>query len=323
MAAAKIAIIGSGMMGSTIAQTIALKELGEVVLYDVSDDIPRTRAIDIGQAGAIHGATASIRGAGDYADIKGADAVIITATTREREGMSRDELLVAYLRLIEQIGAGLKKYAPSAFVICASSPLDAMIWALQRVTGFPKNQLAGVAGILSSARFRQLLAEEFEVSAEDVQAMVLGGHGDAMVPLTRYITVAGVPMPDLIKMHWITQDRLREIVRQARDGGDNKQFYAGQFYLPAACAVEILEAYLKNKKRMLSCSALLAGEYGVKGMSVGVPAVIGARGVERVIELDLNTHERIDFKRSVEAVANLIEVCNRLAPGLQHMNALA
>jgi malate dehydrogenase len=260
----------------------------------------------------------------DYADIKGANVVIVTAGVPRKAGMSRDDLLEINLKVMEQVGAGIKKYAPNAFVICITNPLDAMVWALQRVTGLPKNQVVGMAGVLDSARFRYFLAREFDVSVEDVSAFVLGGHGDTMVPLPRYTTVAGIPLPDLIKMRWLTHERLNEIVQRTRDGGAEvvKLLKTGSaFYAPAASAIAMTEAYLKDKKRVLPCAACLTGEYGVKGLYIGVPCVIGARGMERVIEVELNAHERLDFKRSVEAVQNLVDACVRIAPGLQQPSA--
>jgi malate dehydrogenase len=324
MARAKIALIGSGMIGGTLAHLIGLKELGDVVLFDIMEGMPQGKALDIAQSSAIEGFDANYRGTSDYADIKGANVVIVTAGIPRKPGMSRDDLLETNLKVMEQVGAGIKKYAPDAFVICITNPLDAMVWALQRVTGLPKNQVVGMAGVLDSARFRYFLAQEFDVSVEDVSAFVLGGHGDTMVPLLRYTTVAGIPLPDLIKMRWITHERLNEIVQRTRDGGAEivKLLKSGSaFYAPAASAIAMAESYLKDKKRVLPCAAYLTGEYGVKGLYIGVPVVIGAKGMERVIEIDLNTHERLDFKRSVEAVQNLVEACIRIAPGLQHMSA--
>jgi malate dehydrogenase len=322
MARAKIALIGSGMIGGTLAHLIGLKELGDVVLFDIMEGVPQGKALDIAQASPIEGFDAAFQGVNDYADIKGADVVIVTAGVPRKAGMSRDDLLEINLKVMEQVGAGIKKYAPDAFVICITNPLDAMVWALQRVTGLPKNQVVGMAGVLDSSRFRYFLAREFDVSVEDVTAFVLGGHGDTMVPLTRYTTVAGIPLPDLIKMRWITHERLSEIVQRTRDGGAEivKLLKSGSaFYAPASSAIAMAESYLKDKKRVLPCAAYLTGEYGVKGLYIGVPVVIGAKGMERVIEIDLNTHERLDFKRSVEAVQNLVEACIRIAPGLQNM----
>ena len=324
MARAKIALIGSGMIGGTLAHLIGLKELGDVVLFDIMEGLPQGKALDIAESSPVDGFDSAFTGVNDYADIKGANVVIVTAGVPRKPGMSRDDLLEINLKVMEQVGAGIKKYAPNAFVICITNPLDAMVWALQRVTGLPKNQVVGMAGVLDSARFRYFLAREFDVSVEDVSAFVLGGHGDTMVPLPRYTTVAGIPLPDLIKMRWITHERLNEIVQRTRDGGAEvvKLLKTGSaFYAPAASAIAMTESYLKDKKRVLPCAAHLTGEYGVKGLYIGVPCVIGAKGMERVIEVDLNAHERLDFKRSVEAVQNLVEACVRIAPGLQQPSA--
>jgi len=324
MARAKIALIGSGMIGGTLAHLIGLKELGDVVLFDILEGLPQGKALDIAESSPVDSFDGAFTGVNDYADIKGANVVIITAGVPRKPGMSRDDLLEINLKVMEQVGAGIKKYAPGAFVICITNPLDAMAWALQRVTGLPKNQVVGMAGVLDSARFRYFLAREFDVSVEDVTAFVLGGHGDTMLPLIRYTTVAGIPLPDLIKMKWITQERLNEIVQRTRDGGAEvvKLLKTGSaFYAPAASAIAMAESYLKDKKRVLPCAAYLTGEYGVKGLYIGVPCVIGAKGMERVIEIDLNGHERLDFKRSVEAVQNLVEACARIAPGLQQPSA--
>ncbi len=319
MARAKIALIGSGMIGGTLAHMIGLKELGDVMMFDIAEGTPQGKALDISQSAPVDGFNAAFRGTNDYADIKGANVVIVTAGVPRKAGMSRDDLLEINLKVMEQVGAGIKKYAPDAFVICITNPLDAMVWALQRVTGMPKNQVVGMAGVLDSARFRTFLAQEFDVSVEDVTAFVLGGHGDTMVPLTRYTTVAGIPLPDLIKMRWITHERLNEIVQRTRDGGAEvvKLLKSGSaFYAPAASAIAMAESYLRDKKRVLPCAAYLTGEYGVKNLYIGVPVVIGGKGMERVIEIELNTHERLDFKRSVEAVQNLVEACTRIAPSL-------
>jgi malate dehydrogenase len=324
MARAKIALIGSGMIGGTLAHLIGLKELGDVVLFDIMEGLPQGKALDIAESSPVDSFDSAFTGVNDYADIKGADVVIVTAGVPRKPGMSRDDLLEINLKVMEQVGAGIKKYAPNAFVICITNPLDAMAWALQRVTGLPKNQVVGMAGVLDGARFRYFLAREFDVSVEDVTAFVLGGHGDTMVPLLRYTTVAGIPLPDLVKMRWITHERLNEIVQRTRDGGAEvvKLLKTGSaFYAPAASAIAMAESYLKDKKRVLPCAAYLTGEYGVKGLYIGVPCIIGAKGMERVIEIDLNAHERLDFKRSVEAVQSLVEACVRIAPGLQQPSA--
>lgn len=324
MARPKIALIGSGMIGGTLAHLIGLKELGDVVLFDIMEGLPQGKALDIAESSPVDGFDASFTGVNDYAAIQGANVVIVTAGVPRKPGMSRDDLLGINLKVMEQVGSGIKKYAPDAFVICITNPLDAMVWALQRVTGLPKNRVVGMAGVLDSARFRHFLAQEFNVSVEDVSAFVLGGHGDTMVPLPRYTTVAGIPLPDLIKMGWTTQERLNEIVQRTRDGGAEivKLLKTGSaFYAPATSAIAMAESYLKDKKRVLPCAAYLSGEYGVSGLYIGVPCVIGAKGVERVVEIELDAQEGADFKRSVESVQGLIEACVKIAPGLQQPSA--
>src|SRR6478609_969368 len=319
MARSRIALIGAGQIGGTLAHLAGLRDLGEVVLFDVVDGVPQGKALDLSQAAPIEKYSPKIKGANEYAEIKDADVVIVTAGVPRKPGMSRDDLLEINLKAMEQVGAGLRKYAPEAFVICITNPLDAMVWALQKTSGLPRNKVVGMAGILDAARFRFFLAEEFDVSPEDVTAMVLGGHGDTMVPLIRYSTVAGIPLTDLVRMRWITQKRLDEIVQRTRDGGAEivGLLKSGSaYYAPAAAALEMAESYLKNKKRVLPCAAYLNGEYHVKGLYAGVPVVISAKGVERVIELDLNSHERDAFMRSVESVKSLVELCQRIAPSL-------
>jgi len=319
MARKKIALIGAGMIGGTLAHLIGLKELADVVVFDIVEGMPQGKSLDIAQSSPVDGFDCNLRGANDYMDIQGADVVIVTAGIPRKPGMSRDDLLEINLKVMEQVGAGIKKYAPAAFVICITNPLDAMVWALHRITGLPRNMVVGMAGVLDSARFRYFLAREFDVSVEDVSAFVLGGHGDTMVPLPRYSTVGGIPLTDLVKMRWITQERLAEILRRTRDGGAEivGLLKSGSaYYAPAASAVAMAESYLKDKKRVLPCAAYLNGEYGVKGLYVGVPVVIGAKGVERVIEVELNSQEKSDFTRSVGAVQSLVEACIRIAPGL-------
>ncbi len=319
MARNKIALIGAGMIGGTLAHLIGLKELGDVVLFDIVEDMPMGKCLDIAESSPVEGFDAVMKGTNEYADIKGADVVIVTAGVPRKPGMSRDDLLEINLKVMEQVGAGIKKYAPEAFVICITNPLDAMVWALQKVTGLPRNKVVGMAGVLDSARFRHFLALEFDVSVEDVSAFVLGGHGDSMVPMIRYSTVAGIPLPDLIKMRWITEKRLEEIVQRTRDGGAEIVGLlktGSAYYAPAASAIEMAEAYLKDKKRVLPCAAYLNGEYGVKGLYIGVPVIIGQKGVERVVEIKLNSAERDEFMGSVESVKNLVEACQKIAPVL-------
>jgi len=320
MARNKIALIGSGMIGGTLAHLIGLKELGDVVLFDISSGLPQGKGLDIAQSSPVDGFDANFKGANDYAAIDGADVVIVTAGVPRKPGMSRDDLLGINLQVMEQVGAGIKKYAPDAFVICITNPLDVMVWALQKFSGVPANKLVGMAGVLDSARFRLFLAQEFGVSVEDVSAFVLGGHGDSMVPLARYSTVAGIPLTDLVKMGWTTKGRLEEIIQRTRDGGAEivGLLKSGSaYYAPAASAILMAEAYLKDKKRVVPVAAYLSGQYGVKDMYVGVPVVLGAGGVERVIEIDLDNKEREAFEKSVAAVKSLCEAAVNIAPNLQ------
>ena len=319
MARTKIALIGSGMIGGTLAHLVGMKQLGDVVLFDIAEGTPQGKGLDIAQSSPVEGYDVRFKGTNAYADIEGASVVIVTAGIPRKPGMSRDDLLATNLKVMEQVGAGIKKYAPGAFVICVTNPLDAMVWALQKSCGLPKNMVVGMAGVLDSARFRYFLAEEFKVSVEDVTAFVLGGHGDTMVPLERYSTVAGIPLPDLVKMRWTTQEKLDQIIKRTRDGGAEIVALlktGSAFYAPAHAAIEMAESYLKDKKRVLPVAAHLNGEYGVKGLYVGVPVVLGAGGVERVVEIDLNMRERSAFMSSVESVKGLVEACMKIAPQL-------
>ncbi|SCB60326.1 malate dehydrogenase (NAD) [Rhizobium aethiopicum] len=320
MARNKIALIGSGMIGGTLAHLAGLKELGDIVLFDIADGIPQGKGLDIAQSSPVEGFDANLTGASDYSAIEGADVCIVTAGVPRKPGMSRDDLLGINLKVMEQVGAGIKKYAPNAFVICITNPLDAMVWALQKFSGLPANKVVGMAGVLDSSRFRLFLAKEFNVSVQDVTAFVLGGHGDTMVPLARYSTVGGIPLTDLVTMGWVTKERLEEIIQRTRDGGAEIVGLlktGSAYYAPAASAIEMAESYLKDKKRVLPCAAHLTGQYGVKDMYVGVPTVIGAGGVERVIEIDLNKAEKEAFDKSVAAVAGLCEACINIAPALK------
>jgi malate dehydrogenase len=319
MARKKIALIGAGMIGGTLAHLIGLKELGDVILFDIVEGVPGGKGLDISQAGAIEGFDSKIKPASTYAEIEGADVIIITAGVPRKPGMSRDDLLGINLKVMDQAGAGIKKYAPNAFVIVITNPLDAMVWALQKSCGLPKNKVIGMAGVLDTGRFRAFLADEMKVSVEDVSALVLGGHGDDMVPIARYSTVGGIPLPDLVKMGWLKQDRLDAIIDRTRKGGGeivNLLKTGSAFYAPASSAVQMAESYIKDKRRVLPCAAYLNGEYGVKGMYVGVPVVIGANGIERIVEIDLNAAERTMFQKSVESVKGLIEACTKIAPHL-------
>src|SRR6202790_1220731 len=301
MARSKIALIGSGQIGGTLALLIGLKELGDVVMFDVAEGVPQGKALDLIQASPVEGFDAGFSGTNSYEAIEGAAVCIVTAGVPRKPGMSRDDLLGINLKVMEQVGAGIKKYAPNAFIICITNPLDAMVWALQKCCALPKSMVVGMAGVLDSSRFRYFLADEVNVSVEDVTAFVLGGHGDSMVPLVRYSTVAGIPLPDLIKMGWTSAGRIDAIVQRTRDGGAeiiNLLKSGSAFYAPAASAIAMAESYLRDKKRVLPCAAWLNGEYGVKDLYVGVPAVIGAKGVERIVEIQLNSAERAMFEKS-------------------------
>ncbi len=319
MARKKIALIGGGNIGGTLAHLISLKELGDVVMFDVVEGLPQGKTLDLAQSGPIEGFNARLAGTNDYAAIAGADVAIVTAGVARKPGMSRDDLLGINIKVMQAVGAGLKKHAPKAFVVCITNPLDAMVWVLRQVSGLPHHMVVGMAGILDSARFRYFLAEEFGVSVEDVTAFVLGGHGDTMVPLARYSTVAGIPIPDLVKMGWTSQAKIDAIIQRTRDGGAEIVGLlktGSAYYAPASAGVAMAESYLKDLKRVAPCAAWLDGQYGVKGMYVGVPIVIGAKGVERVVEIEMNGPERVLFDKSVAAVQGLIAACKTIDPSL-------
>ncbi len=305
----KIALIGAGNIGGTLAHLAGLKELGDVALFDIVKGVPQGKALDIVEASPIEGFDAKLLGVNSYRAIRGADLVIVTAGVPRKPGMSRDDLIDINTGVMEAVGAGIKVNCPRAFVICITNPLDAMVWAIREASGLPHNKVVGMAGILDSARFRYFLAEEMAVSVRDVTAFVLGGHGDTMVPLARYSTVSGIPLPDLVKMGWISKSRLGEIVQRTRDGGAEivGLLQAGSaFYAPASAAIEMADSYLKDKKRVLPCAAYLNGQYGVRGLYVGVPVVIGAKGVERIVEISLNKSENAQFQKSVASVRALV-----------------
>ena len=311
----KIALIGGGQIGGTLAHLSGLKELGDVVIFDIIKGIPQGKALDLAETSPISSYNANFKGSNSYSAIKGADVVIVTAGIPRKPGMSRDDLLSINLKVMSEVGASIKKYAPKAFVICITNPLDAMVWALQKFSGLSPKKVVGMAGILDSARFRYFLSEEFNVSVEDVTAFVLGGHGDSMVPLPRYSTVAGIPLPDLVKMGWTSQKRINEIIQRTRDGGAEIVGLlktGSAFYAPAASAIEMAESYLKDKKRVLPCAASLSGEYRIKDLYVGVPVIIGAKGVEKVIEISLNSKEKEMLKKSVSAVKSLTKACAKI-----------
>ena len=319
MSRRKIALIGGGQIGGTLAHLAALKELGDIVLFDIVEGLPQGKTLDIAQAGPIEGYDAVLKGTNSYADIAGADVVIVTAGVARKPGMSRDDLLGINLRVMSAVGDGIKSHAPNAFVICITNPLDAMVWALRQFSGVPHQKIVGMAGVLDSARFRHFLAEELKVSVEDVSAFVLGGHGDTMVPMPRFSTVAGISLPELVKMGWIAQDRLDKIVQRTRDGGAEVIALlktGSAYYAPATAAISMAESYLKDKKRVLPCAAYVNGPYGIKDLYVGTPVVIGEKGAERIVELELTSEERAALMKSADSVKGLIEACKKLEPKL-------
>ncbi|MDX1922190.1 MAG: malate dehydrogenase [Alphaproteobacteria bacterium] len=307
----KIALIGAGQIGGTLAMLAGIKELGDIVMLDIMEGVPEGKTLDILQASTVEGFDAKLSGGTDYSLIKDSDVIIVTAGIPRKPGMSRDDLIGINTGIIKTVAEGIKKNAPNAFVIVITNPLDVMVWVMREVSGLPANKVVGMAGVLDSARFRAFLATEFNVSVEDVTAFVLGGHGDTMVPLPRFTTVSGIPLPELVKMGWTTQARLDEIVQRTRDGGAEivKLLKTGSaFYAPASSAIAMAESYLRDKKRVLPCAALLSGQYGVKDIYVGVPVIIGAGGVEKIVELKLTTEEQAAFDASVNAVRGLMDV---------------
>jgi malate dehydrogenase len=319
MARPKIALIGAGQIGGTLAHLAAIKELGDVVLFDIAEGVPQGKALDIAQSGPSAGFDAEMSGTNDYAFLRRADVCIVTAGVPRKPGMSRDDLLGINLKVMKSVGEGIKKHCPNAFVICITNPLDAMVWALQKYSGLPANRVVGMAGVLDSGRFRHFLSLEFGVSMRDVTAFVLGGHGDTMVPLARYSTVAGIPLPDLVEMGWTTQDKLDAIIQRTRDGGAEIVGLlktGSAFYAPAQSAIEMAEAYLKDQKRLLPCAAWCNNEYGLNGMYVGVPTIIGAGGIEKIVEIKMNKDESAMFAKSVDAVKGLVEACKAIDPAL-------
>ncbi|HEX8262494.1 MAG TPA: malate dehydrogenase [Allosphingosinicella sp.] len=320
MARTKIALIGAGMIGGTLAHLAAIRELGDIVLVDVAEGIPQGKALDLAQAGPVEGYDATLTGTQDYADVAGADVCIVTAGVARKPGMSRDDLLGINLKVMKAVGEGIKAHAPDSFVICVTNPLDAMVWALREFSGLPHERVVGMAGVLDSARFRHFLAEEFRVSVEDVTAFVLGGHGDTMVPVPAYSAVAGIPVPDLIRMGWSTQERIDAIVQRTRSGGGEIVALlktGSAYYAPATSALMMAEAYLKDKKRVLPAAAYLQGQYGVDDLYVGVPVVIGAGGVERIVEIELDEAAKANFQVSVDAVRELLDACRAIDESLK------
>ena len=311
----KIALIGSGQIGGTLAHLVGLKELGDIVLFDIADGIPQGKALDIAESSPISTFDTNIIGTRSYEDIKDSDVCIVTAGVPRKPGMSRDDLLSINLRVMKSVGDGIKKYAPNSFVICITNPLDAMVWALQKYSGLSPENVVGMAGVLDSGRFAYFLAEEFNVSVKDVQTFVLGGHGDTMVPLVRYSTVGGIPIPDLVIMGWSSLKKLDQIVQRTRDGGAEIVALlktGSAFYAPAASAINMAESYLRDQKRIIPCAANLSGQYGLKDIYVGVPTIIGNKGVEKIIEINLNEIEKLNFSKSIESVKNLIGACKKI-----------
>jgi malate dehydrogenase len=312
MARAKIALIGAGMIGGTLAHIAAREELGDVILFDIAEGVPQGKGLDIAEATAVFGKDVSLKGANSYEDIAGADVCIVTAGVPRKPGMSRDDLLGINLKVMKAVGEGIKAHAPNAFVICITNPLDAMVWALREFSGLPHNKVVGMAGVLDSSRFAYFLAEKTGVSVEDIHAWTLGGHGDDMVPMVRHSTVGGLPLTELVAQGWMTQEELDAIVKRTRGGGGEIVALlktGSAYYAPAESAIAMAVSYLKDKKRVLPCAAWLDGQYGQKGLYVGVPVVIGADGVEKVIEFPMTDGEKAMFAASVASVQGLITAC--------------
>ena len=310
----KIALVGSGNIGGTLAHLAAIKELGDVALFDIAEGVPQGKSLDLAQSGPVECFDSKMIGSNDYKDLKNSDVVIVTAGVARKPGMSRDDLVEINTKVMKQVGKGIKDNCPKAFVICITNPLDAMVGVLQRASGLPTNMVVGMAGVLDSARFRHFLAEEFDVSVSDVTAFVLGGHGDTMVPLARYSAVAGIPVPDLVKMGWSTQEKIDQIVQRTRDGGAEIVGLlktGSAFYAPASSAIEMADSYLKDKKKLLPCAAYVDGHYNLNGLYVGVPVIIGKNGVERIVEISFTSEEKDMFNHSVSAVKQLNEVASK------------
>ena len=315
----KISLIGAGQIGGTLAHLASIKELGDVVLFDVAEGIAKGKALDIAQSTAVDGFKINLKGTNNYHDTKNSDVVIITAGVSRKPGMSRDDLLETNLKIIKQVAEGIKQNTPDAFVICITNPLDVMVMAFQKFSGLSPNKVVGMAGILDSSRFKLFLSEEFNVPVRKIEAMVMGGHGDTMVPLPRFTKVSGKPLLDLVKEGKITQKRLEEINQRTRDGGAEivKFLEKGSaFYAPAASGVEMAKAYLKDEKKMLPCAAYLNGEYGIKDIYAGVPIIVGKNGVEKIEEINLDEQEKSEFLHSIEAVKKLWEAASKIDPDL-------
>ncbi len=316
----KISLIGAGQIGGTLAHLIGLKELvNEVVLFDVASGIAKGKALDIAQSSSVDGFNVKFSGTDNYEDIKDSDVIIITAGVPRKPGMSRDDLLGINLKIIKQVAEGIKVNAPNSFVICITNPLDVMVMAFQKYSGLPANKVVGMAGILDSSRFKLFLSEELNVPVREIDAMVMGGHGDTMVPLPRFTKVSGKPLMDLLKDGKISEEKLESINQRTRDGGAEIVKYlekGSAFYAPAASGVEMAEAFLKDQKKLLPCAAHLHGEYGINNVYAGVPVIIGKEGVERIDEIDLNENEKTEFNNSVEAVIKLWDAASKIDPDL-------
>jgi len=311
----KIALVGAGNIGGTLALLAGLRNLGDVVLIDIIKGIPQGKALDLSQASSVEGITSTFSGSNNLSSLKDSDVVIVTAGLARKPGMSRDDLIEINAKIITSIAKKIKKFCPKAFVIVVTNPLDVMVWLMREKSGLPHNKVVGMAGVLDSSRMRYFLAKEFNVSVEDVTAFVLGGHGDTMVPITRYSTVSGIPISELIKLKWSTKKRIADIVERTRNGGAevlNLLKTGSAFYAPAVSAIEMTESYIRDKKRILLCAAYLSGQYGVRNLYVGVPVIIGSKGVEKIIEVKLNASENKMFKRSVNAVKKLISESKKI-----------
>ena len=315
----KITLIGAGQIGGTLAHLIALKELADVVLFDVAEGVAKGKALDISQSSPVNGFNVKLTGTDNYEDTKNSDVIIITAGVPRKPGMTRDDLLEINLKIIKQVAEGIKKTSPNAFVICITNPLDVIVMALQKYSGFPKNKVVGMAGILDSSRFIYFLSEELNVEVGKIKSFVLGGHGDTMVTMLDSTEIEGKKISELVKEGKISQKKLDEIVERTKKGGAEIVKYlktGSAFYAPAASGVEMAESYIKNLKKQLPCAAYLNGEYGVKDLYAGVPVIIGSKGIEKVIEISLSEQERADFEKSVKAVQELFNAAKKIDPKL-------
>ncbi len=311
----KISLIGAGNIGGTLASLISMKNLGNVTLVDVFEGIAKGKSLDINQSNAINSSSVEINGTKNLKDIKDSDVIIVTAGIARKPGMSRDDLIETNFKIMKEIAISIKKFSPDSFVICITNPLDAMVWTLKKISGLPKNMIVGMAGILDSARFRYFLSKEIDICMENINAMVLGGHGDTMVPLINYTTVSGIPIKKFIEKGIISSKKVSEIIKKTRNGGGeivSLMKDSSAFFAPAISGIEIAESFLNNQKKLLPCSTYLDGEYGCKDIFVGVPVVIGNNGVEKILEIDFDKTEKINFKNSIKAVKELTNKCKKL-----------